>query len=307
VALGDLTLSSRVSPPLFSIVTPSLNQGRFLGETLDSVLGQGYPQLDYIVMDGGSTDESVDVIRARQDRLGFWQSAPDQGQAAAINEGLARARGVIMGWLNSDDLYLNDTLRSVADALTECANEAVVLYGGCELFHDRGSRTELRTAVPFDPKRLQVTDFIDQPSVFFTRVAWERVGPLDESLHYAFDWDWFLRAARCCRFERCARVISRYRIHRQHKTGTGGLRRWEEMSEVVRRHSPDDVVRHYQYLLACPDARWWLNKRMRLAQLFRRILPDAISGVLGTLCAPPFWFLPDGISRATLWEISGIR
>ena len=278
-----------------------------MGETLDSVLGQGYPQLDYIVMDGGSTDESVDVIRARQAQLGFWQSAPDHGQAAAINAGLGRARGVIMGWLNSDDLYLNDTLRTVADALTECANEAVVLYGGCELFHERGSGTELRTAVPFDPKRLQVTDFIDQPSVFFTRVAWERVGPLDESLHYAFDWDWFLRAAGCCRFERCDHVLSRYRIHRQHKTGTGGLRRWEEMSEVVRRHSPDEVVRHYQYLLACPDARWWLNKRMRLAQLFRRILPDAVSGALGTLCAPPFWFLPNGISRMTLWEISGIR
>jgi glycosyltransferase involved in cell wall biosynthesis len=278
-----------------------------LGETLDSVLGQGYPQLDYILMDGGSTDESVDVIRVRQERLAFWRSAPDRGQAAAINEGFSRARGIIMGWLNSDDLYLNHTLGTVADALTECANEAVVLYGGCELFQDRGSRTELRTAVSFDPKRLQVTDFIDQPSVFFTRSAWERVGPLDESLHYAFDWEWFLRAAKVCRFIQCDQVLSRYRIHSQHKTGTGGIRRWEEMSEVVRRHSPDEVVRHYQYLLACPDARWWLNKRMRLAQLFQRVLPDTISAALGTLCAPPFWFLPDGIRRATLWEISGIR
>jgi glycosyltransferase involved in cell wall biosynthesis len=292
---------------VISIVTPSFNQGRFLGETLDSVLGQRYPQLDYILMDGGSTDQSVDVIRARQERLAFWQSAPDRGQPAAINEGFSRARGVIMGWLNSDDLYLNDTLRTVADALTECANEAVVLYGGCELFQDGGSGIELRTAVPFDQKRLEITDFIDQPSVFFTRAAWEQVGPLDESLHYAFDWDWFLRAAKCCRFQRCDRVLSRYRIHRQHKTGTGGLRRWEEMSEVVRRHSPDEVVRHYQYLLACPDARWWLNKRMRLAQFLQQVLPDPIGSTLGTLCAPPFWFLPHGISRATLWEISGIR
>jgi GT2 family glycosyltransferase len=288
-------------------VTPSLNQGGFLGETLDSVLGQEYPQLDYIVMDGGSTDQSVDVIGARQERLAFWQSAPDRGQAAAINEGLSRARGVIMSWLNSDDLYLHDTLRTVADALTECASEAVVLYGGCELFQDGGSGIELRAAVPFDRKRLETTDFIDQPSVFFTRVAWEQVGPLDESLHYAFDWDWFLRAAKCCRFQRLERVLSRYRIHSEHKTGTGGLRRWEEMSEVVRRHSPDEVVRHYQYLLACPDARWWLNKRMRLAQLFRRILPEGVSSALGTLCAPPFWLVPNGISRAMLWEISGIR
>jgi glycosyltransferase involved in cell wall biosynthesis len=293
--------------PLISIVTPSFNQGRYLGETLDSILTQGYRNLEYLVLDGGSTDESVDVIKGRQEQLAFWRSEADDGQAAAINRGFNRARGVIMGWLNSDDLYVSDTLHTVARALSGCLQEAVVLYGGCELFQDGGTPTELRMPVRFDRRRLEITDFIDQPSVFFTRAAWERVGPLDESLHYAFDWDWFLRAARCCRFQPCDRVLSRYRIHRQHKTGTGGLRRWEEMSEVVRRHSPDEVVRHYQYLLACPDARWWLNKRMRLAQVFSQIMPGTISGVLGTLCAPPFWFLPDGISRAMLWEISGIR
>ena len=293
--------------PLISIVTPSFNQGRYLGETLDSILGQGYPSLDYIVMDGGSTDQSVEVIRARQQRLAFWQSEPDHGQAAALNQGFGRARGIIFGWLNSDDLHMPGTLRTVANALAGCADEAVVLYGGCELFRDTGSIIERRSAVGFDRIRLQTTDFLDQPSVFFTRTAWERVGPLDESLHYAFDWDWFLRAAKVCRFIQCDQVLSRYRIHSQHKTGTGGLRRWEEMSEVVRRHSPDEVIRHYQYLLACPDARWWLNKRMRLAQFFRRFLPDAVSDALGTLCAPPFWLLPPGITRATLWEISGIR
>jgi glycosyltransferase involved in cell wall biosynthesis len=293
--------------PVISIVTPSFNQGRFLGQTLESVLGQNYPNLEYFVMDGGSADESVAVIRAREKQLTFWRSEPDHGQPEAINQGFQRSRGAILGWLNSDDVYLGDTLRTVATALAEYGEEAVVFYGGCELFQDGGRATELRLAVPFDPQRLQTTDFLDQPSVFFTRAAWERVGPLDESLHYAFDWDWFLRAATCCRFQRCDQVLSRYRIHRQHKTGSGGLRRWEEMSEVVRRHSPDEVVRHYQYLLACPDARWWLNKRMRLAQIFGRIMPGTISGVLGTLCAPPFWFLPDEISRAMLWEISGIR
>jgi glycosyltransferase involved in cell wall biosynthesis len=293
--------------PLISIVTPSFNQGRYLGETLDSILGQGYPSLEYIVMDGGSADQSVEVIRAREERLAFWQSQPDQGQAAAINEGFARARGLIFGWLNSDDLYTNGTLHTVANLLAGSLNEAAVVYGSCEVFRDNGSLIERRSAVPFDLNRLQITDFLDQPSVFFTRAAWERVGPLDESLHYAFDWEWFLRAAKVCHFIQCDQVLSRYRIHAQHKTGTGGLRRWEEMSEVVRRHSPDEIVRHYQYLLACPDARWWLNKRMRLTQLFRRIFPEAISSALGTLCAPPFWFLPNGISRTTLWEISGVR
>lgn len=294
-------------PPLISIVTPSLNQGRFLEETLDSVFGQDYPDLDYIVMDGGSTDESVAVIRSREERLAYWQSQPDNGQAEAVNQGFRRARGDILGWLNSDDLYLDGTFRTVANLLAGSENEAVVLYGGCELFHHSKSTTEVRSAVPFDEKRLLITDFLDQPSVFFTRAAWDRVGPLDESLHYAFDWEWFLRAAKCCRFQCCDKILSRYRIHRGHKTGTGGLRRWEEMSEVVRKHSPDEVVRHYQYLLACPDARWWLNKRMRLAQLFSRMLPRSTGQLLGTFCAPPFWLLPPNISRAMLWEISGIR
>src|ERR1700756_5615635 len=103
-----------MADPLISIVTPSFNQGRYLGETLDSVLGQGYPSLESIVMDGGSRDQSVDVIRARQERLAFWQSQPDNGQAAAINEGFARARGLIFGWLNSDDLHMNGALHTVA-------------------------------------------------------------------------------------------------------------------------------------------------------------------------------------------------
>ena len=296
-----------MADPVISIVTPSFNQGPYLGATLDSILGQTYPSLDYVVMDGGSSDQSVDVIRARQERLAFWRSQPDQGQAAAINEGFGRARGVIFGWLNSDDLHMNSTLRTVAKALAGFIDEPVVFYGACELFRDTGSVIERRSAVAWDRYRLQTTDFLDQPSVFFTRAAWEQVGLLDESLHYAFDWEWFLRASKICRFIQCDQVLSRYRIHSQHKTGTGGLRRWEEMSEVVRRHSPDSVVRHYQFLLACPDARWWLNKRMRLAQFFARFLPSRSANVLATGFSPPFWTLPGGISREVLWEISGIR
>lgn len=303
----DLILRLSMPEPSISIVTPSLNQGQFLGETMDSVLKQNYSGLEYIVMDGGSADSSVDLIRAREEHLAFWRSQPDQGQAQAINEGFARANGEIFAWLNSDDLYLSDSLQNVANLFAGCVDEPVILYGGCEQFHQNTGKSELRPAVSFDQKRLQIADFLDQPSVFFSRVAWDQVGPLDESLHYAFDWEWFLRAAKCCRFERCDRVLSRYRIHSQHKTGTGGLRRWEEMSEVVRRHSPDSIVRHYQFLLACPDARWWLNKRMRLAQIFARFLPSKPAAALATSCSPPFWRLPDGICREMLWEISGIR
>src|ERR1700730_11562481 len=99
--------------PRISIVTPSFNQGKFLSATFESVLGQGYPALEYLVMDGGSEDNSVEVIKKRESELSFWRSEPDQGQAAAINEGFAHSSGVILGWLNSDDLYTPGTFSAV--------------------------------------------------------------------------------------------------------------------------------------------------------------------------------------------------
>jgi glycosyltransferase involved in cell wall biosynthesis len=271
------------------------------------VLGQGYPALDYVVMDGGSTDNSVDIIKQRESELSFWRSEPDRGQAAAINEGFARSSGAILAWLNSDDLYTPEAFSEVAAVLGQICDQPVVMYGGCELIHEPESSREVRSALPFDPGLLQVTDYLDQPSVFWTRAAWELVGPLDESLHYAFDWDWFLRAARSCRFLRSDKVLSRYRIHSAHKSGTGGEKRWRELVEVAKRHSSTRVMDHYRYLTEHPIAHWWLNKRMRLAQIFRRTLPWNLAGSLATGASPPFWHLPKGIDPQVLWKISGIR
>jgi glycosyltransferase involved in cell wall biosynthesis len=293
--------------PQISVVTPSYNQGRFLGATLESVLGQGYPALEYLVMDGGSEDHSVEVIRQRESELGFWRSGPDRGQASAINEGFARCSGVIFGWLNSDDLYTPGTFSEVAAILGDISDQPAVMYGGCELFNDSERSGQVRPAVPFDPELLRVTDYLDQPSVFWTRAAWELVGPLDESLHYAFDWDWFLRAARSCQFICSDKVLSRYRIHSEHKSGTGGAERWRELVEVVGRHSSDRVTDHYRYLTGHPIAHWWLNKRMRFAHLLRKVLPKNLADVLATVVSPPFWRLPKGIEPEVLWQISGIR
>ena len=209
--------------PRISIVTPSFNQGKFLAATLESVLGQGYPALEYLVMDGGSEDNSIEVIKKRESELRFWRSEPDRGQAAAINEGFTRCSGTILGWLNSDDLYTPETFSDVAAILAKISDQPAVIYGGCELFNDSKRSREIRPAPPFDSELLQVTNYhLDQPSVFWTRAAWELIGPLDESLHYAFDWDWFLRAARSCKFIRSDKVLSQYRTHAEHKSGTGG-------------------------------------------------------------------------------------
>jgi glycosyltransferase involved in cell wall biosynthesis len=293
--------------PSISIVTPSYNQGQFLGATLESVLGQRYPALEYLVMDGGSEDDSVELIKQRESGLAFWRSEPDQGQAAAINEGFSRSSGKILGWLNSDDLYTTETFSQASAVLGPVADQPFVLYGSCELVYEGKGSRRIRVAPPFDSEMLQITDYFDQPAVFWTRAAWNLVGPLDESLHYAFDWDWFLRAAGTCKFLQTESVLARYRLHPRQKSGVGGKNRWTELVEVARRHSPKRVIDHYLFLSNHPVTHWWLNKRMRLAQVFRGMLPAKIAETLATAASPPFWHLPEGIDPQTLWLISGIR
>jgi glycosyltransferase involved in cell wall biosynthesis len=294
------------SAPKISVVTPSFNQARYLEDALESVLGQDYPNLEYSVLDGGSQDGSREIIGAKQYRLAYWRSHPDGGQAAAINEGFSRATGSILGWLNSDDIYAPGALHQVAQRLADQIDEPIVCYGACELFRDGTSLREFRPAIPFDRAKLEIVDFLDQPSVFWTRAAWDKVGPLDATMRYAFDWDWFLRAAKICRFVSVDQVLSRYRFHGQHKSGRGGQERWQELIEVVRRHSPGEAVRHYEFLGEHQVARWWLNKRMRVEQRLSTVSRGA-SSAIANLLSPPFWFLPEGIRREILWEISGIR
>jgi glycosyltransferase involved in cell wall biosynthesis len=292
--------------PRVSVITPSYNQGHFIEETIRSVLEQGYPNLEFSVFDGGSTDRTVEVLKKYGAQLTFWRSERDGGQAAAINEGFRRATGDIFCWLNSDDLHFGNTLSTVAGLLDSCLDQPVVLYGGCEMFDDQTHKKEVRTATPFSQRSLETGDFFDQPSVFWTQNAWKMVGPLDESLHYGFDWEWLLRAGKICRFTMTDALLSRYRIHKAHKTGTGGKKRWMELLTVVRRHSSPTVVDHYEFLLRRNSARWWLNKRMRLFLALKGPL-RAFADPVATILSPPFWFLPAGIQRSTLWQISGIR
>jgi glycosyltransferase involved in cell wall biosynthesis len=292
--------------PRFSVITPSFNQGRFIEETIRSVLDQGYPNLEFMVLDGGSSDNTVEILKKNNAKLSFWRSEKDAGQAAAINEGFRRATGDILCWLNSDDLHLPNTLSIVARSLQERMSEPIVLYGTCETFRHGTTNTELRRPIPFSQEFLKIVDFLDQPSVFWTRKAWELVGPLDESLQYGMDWDWLLRAAHLCQFVRTDAVLSRYRFHEGHKTGTGGKKRWIELCGIVRRHAGPVVASHYEFLLHNIPARWWLNKRMRFYLALKRLLP-ALADPIANLMSPPFWFLPPGIERSMLWKISGIR
>ena len=207
--------------PRITIVTPSYNQGRFLEATIRSVIGQGYPNLEYIIVDGGSTDNSVDIIRGYAESLAFWASEPDNGPAHAINKGFAHASGEILAWLNSDDIYEPDTLQAVARAFIQ--NEDVtVVFGDCYMVDEAGGilGTFKAEDEPFHRKLQFWRGWrIPQPTVFVSRRVWEEVGPLNESLCYAFDYEWFLRIAQRHRFVHLGRVMAGYRLHAQSKTG----------------------------------------------------------------------------------------
>jgi glycosyltransferase involved in cell wall biosynthesis len=180
--------------PSITIVTPSFNQAQFLERTIRSVLDQEYPGLEYLVMDGGSADGSVEIIRRYAERLTYWTSGPDAGQAAAINAGWRMAQGEIIAWQNSDDVYLPGALQAAGQAFRDHP-EAVIVYGQTRRVDAEGHSLGTMGSAFRHRTLLYSHQLIPLPSAFFRRSAVEAVGMLDESLHYSMDLDLLLRLA----------------------------------------------------------------------------------------------------------------
>lgn len=220
--------------PKITVVTPSYNQGQFLEETILSVIGQGYPNLEYIIMDGGSTDNSVEIIKKYEDYITYWVSEKDAGQSNAINKGFERATGDILAWLNSDDMYMPGVLNYIAQKITD-VKQMSIHFGNCIHIEERESqlKTYGSDVSKYHKLSLELFDYIIQPSTFWTKTAWDKVGTLREDLHFVFDWEWFLRAKKNnVLFVPNNKAISLYRIHSQHKSGTGGDKRIKELLSV---------------------------------------------------------------------------
>jgi glycosyltransferase involved in cell wall biosynthesis len=183
--------------PRVSIVTPSYNQGRFIEETIRSVLLQGYPNLEYIIMDGGSTDGTVDIIRKYEPWLAYWVSEKDRGQSHAVNKGWQRATGEILAYLNSDDLYLPGAIHRAVEALSQNQTAALVYSDGIWI-DEAGGFLKLQQSGPLDARQMLTgaSPFgIPQPTAFMRRDAVQMVGWLDESLHMAMDFDLWVKLA----------------------------------------------------------------------------------------------------------------
>lgn len=231
--MGDL--------PHISIVTPSYNQGHFIADTIDSVLGQDYPDLQYIVMDGGSTDDTVDVLKRYEGRL-VWVSENDRGQAHAINKGLRLATGDVVAYLNSDDVYEPGALLAVGTFFARHP-EAAWLTGRCRNV-DR-NRQEIRRAITAyknlwlalkSYRILQVIDYVSQPATFWHRRVIEQVGLFDESLRYSMDYDYSLRVGRHFRLHVLNQYLACFRIHPSSKTFGSASAPFDADLDIARRY-----------------------------------------------------------------------
>ena len=182
--------------PLVSIITPSYNQGRFLEETIESVMAQTYDPIEYILIDGGSTDNSVEIIRRYASRLAYWVSEPDRGQSHGINKGLDRSRGAIIGWLNSDDTLMPDAVVRVVEAMRDTP---AVVHGSVRLI-DAESNIIARPKLSkrnqeFGLQTIVGEGLVNQPGAFWNRPIMERAGYLNEDLNYIMDYELWVRMA----------------------------------------------------------------------------------------------------------------
>lgn len=229
--------------PRLTVVTPSYNQGQFIEETIRSVLLQGYPNLEYMVIDGGSTDNSTQIIRKYQDYLAYWVSEPDRGQSHAINKGFQRSTGDVLVWLNSDDVYEPNVFGLVAETLDPSAGVPVV-FGDCLFTDETGAPVNVGRGIdkPFYRKLCYWIGWdIYQPTAFVARQVLEQVGPLDESLRLALDYEWFLRIAAHYSFKHLRRTVARYRLHTRAKTGDFAANRfafYQEQHPISQRYWP---------------------------------------------------------------------
>lgn len=254
------------SLPLVSIVTPSFNQADYLEATIKSVLEQSYPHIEYIIIDGGSTDGSVDVIKKYEGRIASWVSEQDKGQTDAINKGFSKAKGDILAWINSDDAYSHPN--AVADAVNFLiANPEVgMVYADCNFIDEQGKIIGKFASRQTDYAKLRAGYVhIPQQTMFFRAKYWKELGPLDPSFYFAMDYDLWVRIAKHAPIKYLpGKTWANFRIHTSSKTNVNDERGWKEMLRVHYRDggsffSPI-VAKYYLRKVIGPLWKWRIKK-----------------------------------------------
>jgi glycosyltransferase involved in cell wall biosynthesis len=246
------------SLPTISIVSPSLNQGVYIREALDSVRMQDYPPIEHLVIDGGSSDCTLDILRSRDGTAVWeylhWRSEPDRGQSDALNKGFLAARGDVIGWLNSDDRYRPDCFRHVAREFADNPDVDIV-YGDSTWIDSAGRVLTIRRETPFRPFILRYHRVLCIPtaSLFFRRRIIDAGHLLNEDLHYAMDFDFLVRLALAgYTFRHIPRLLADFRVHPKSKSCSATQKQLEEHNRIAITHSP--ILRQLAYPSLCRAA-----------------------------------------------------
>lgn len=223
--------------PLVSIITPSYNQGRFISDTIESVLGQDYECIEYIVVDGGSTDNTLDILKRYENRLKYI-SEKDSGQSDAINKGFRMAKGEIVAWLNSDDVYEPGCISKIISEFQK-NSELGLLYGDGYIIDEHNKKLKVfEYTQKFDLwKLVNFWDYIMQPATFFRSSYLKKVDYLDVNLHYCMDWDLWIRLASVSEVKYMNELLACSREYGETKTSTGGTKRLKEIKSLLQKYS----------------------------------------------------------------------
>ncbi len=250
--------------PKISIVTPSYNQGQFIEETIRSVLLQGYPNLEYIIVDGASTDNSVETIKKYEKWLTHWVSERDRGQSHAINKGFSSASGEIYGWLNSDDYFLKDALHNIAMAY-DASPEAGAWCGASLYISEHGKKISVRQPDHLDLESIAKWNehSFGQPACFFSKKAWQECGSLDEDLQYGMDFDLWIKIAKRFSFQKVEAMLAIERVHQNAKTQRDQGLMYAVQCQIQIRHGYEQFV--------LEDIREWMNGYLGLTRKIERI------------------------------------
>jgi glycosyltransferase involved in cell wall biosynthesis len=247
-AEGQVDSAAGKKIPKISIVTPSFNQGIYLEECIRSIFDQEYPKLEYFIIDGGSSDESIQVIQKYADRLAGWVSERDSGQSEAINKGFKRATGELVAWLNADDFYLPGSLKAAAEAYQQNP-QAPFFFGDGLRVNEQGEKKQNffpESGLLFDREALIYgLNYILQPATFIRREALEKAGYLDMNLHYGMDTDLWIRLSALGAPAPVRALLAASREHESTKTATGSFKRLEELRLLAEKHSGMPVTPGY--------------------------------------------------------------
>jgi glycosyltransferase involved in cell wall biosynthesis len=220
--------------PKITVITPNLNHGHFLEKTILSVLNQNYPNLEYIITDGGSTDGSLEIIKKYEDKLAWWVSKKDGGQTHAINEGLRRATGTWVGWQNSGDIYLKNTLNDLSLEIKK-NHDAGLITGDVNLIDDQGRIIrDIRYVKATYKSILAEGMIVTNQSAFWLRDIHNKIGFLDERYQYSFDLEWFIRLLKHTKAKHINKIWGALRIHQDSKSSLFDERFKQEKELIFR-------------------------------------------------------------------------